>query len=91
MKDSQIIQQVSQRLNIPNETGSKLFSALVSGIREICLEGDSIAIPGFGTISPNKYDETIVSDATTGKKMMLPPSILIEFNPSIVLRKKLAK
>lgn len=91
MNDSKIIVQVSQRLNIPKDVVNNLLSALVSEIRDVCLEGDSIAIPGFGTIAPNKYEETIVSDPITGNKMMLPPSILVEFNPSIVLRKKLTK
>ena len=49
----------------------------------------SVAIPSFGTFVPKKYDEEVVTDRSTGKRMLLPPQITIEFQPAAMLRKRL--
>ena len=39
---------------------------------------------------PAKEDEKVSTDLSTGKKILLPPQITLNFEPSIVLRKKVA-
>lgn len=66
-----------------------LIEGLASVIKEKCGELDSIAIPGFGTFIPLKEDEKIISDPTTGKRMLLPPAITLTFKTSALLRKRM--
>lgn len=49
----------------------------------------TVAIPSFGSFCPVKYDEEIKTDLTTGKRMIFPPQIVIEFHPAASLRKKM--
>ena len=49
---------------------------------------NNVAIPGFGTFEGVKHDESVVRDLTSGRNMLLPPSIELQFKPGGMLRKK---
>lgn len=49
----------------------------------------TVAIPSFGSFVPTKTDEEVVTDRSTGKRLLLPPQITVEFHPAAMLRKKL--
>ncbi|MBD5177446.1 MAG: HU family DNA-binding protein [Bacteroidales bacterium] len=67
--------------------------ALIEGLaiimRESCSDLDSVAIPTFGTFIPVKHPETVVRDLSTGKRMLMPPEISLEFNPGGMFLKHL--
>lgn len=68
-----------------------LIKGLSTVFKQVGTDLDSVAIPGFGTFKSIKKDEEIVIDPATGKRTLLPPAITMEFQPSVVLRKKLAQ
>lgn len=74
----------------PEETAT-LVDALAKLMCEIGGELDSMAVPGFGTFTTVKTDERIVTDESTGKRTLLPPAITMQFQPSVLLRKKLSR
>ncbi len=49
----------------------------------------TVALPSFGSFVPTKVDEEIITDHSTGRKMLLPPQITVEFHPAAMLRKRL--
>ncbi|MDE6120449.1 MAG: HU family DNA-binding protein [Muribaculaceae bacterium] len=67
--------------------------ALIEGLsiilRESAAELDSIAIPTFGTFVPEKHREEIVNDLSTGRRMLVPPEIILTFRPGAMLSKKI--
>ena len=69
------------------------IDALVEGLsivlRQSCAELDSVAVPAFVTFAPRKHAEAVVDDLSTGKKMLVPPEISIEFRPGAMLLKRL--
>jgi len=58
-------------------------------IRESCAELDNVAIPTFGTFVPVKHKEEVVNDLSTGRKLLVPPEITLEFHPGSMLQKRL--
>ena len=58
-------------------------------VREECAKANRVAIPGFGTFEGVKHEEEITSDLTTGKRMLLPPSVEVRFVAGSMLKKKL--
>lgn len=66
-----------------------LTEGLAMIIRESCADMDAVAIPTFGTFQPVKHQESVVDDLSTGKKMLVPPEITVEFRPAAVLLKRL--
>jgi nucleoid DNA-binding protein len=47
-------------------------------------------LPSFGSFSTVKHDESIITDISTGKHMLMPPCIEVEFTPSNILNKHIA-
>lgn len=64
------------------------IKAIADVLGELCAQGDSVAIPGFGTFQSVKTDEHVRTD-DDGHRMLVPPSITVEFKSSVVLRKSL--
>lgn len=74
----------------PSEV-TTLIEGLSTVFKQVGADLDSVAIPGFGTFKSLKKDEEIVVDSVTGKRTLLPPAVTMEFQPSVVLRKKLSR
>ena len=64
------------------------IGAIGAAIVDILAEGNSVAIPGFGTLSPEKADEYVKAD-DSGRRLLMPPAIIVNFKPSVVLRNRL--
>ena len=64
------------------------IKAIADVLGELCAQGDSVAIPGFGTFQSVKTDEHVHTD-DDGHRMLVPPAITVEFKSSVVLRKSL--
>lgn len=91
MDNKTFIARLAKRLNREPSEVSTLIEGLCTVFKEVGNDLDSVAIPGFGTFKASKKDEIVVVDESTGKRTLLPPSITMDFQPSIVLRKKLAR
>lgn len=76
-------------MQITDDKALLLFDTLRSTLKRNSEALDSVSIPGFGTFTTEKYDERIVDDADSGKRVMLPPSIEMRFKSSVVIRKKI--
>ena len=76
-------------LDMPSRKTAEMIEALAQVLQESARTLTSIAIPSFGTFVPTKASETIVTDRSTGKRLLLPPQISVEFHAAAMLRKKL--
>ena len=85
------LSRLSERTGLPAAETEKMVNALSAIIAEKCSALDCVAIPLFGTFIPQKHDETIITDHTTGSRLLLPPEIVLTFKQSASLRKKLEK
>lgn len=81
--------------NICEQTGRSAadVDALTEGLALILqqtgMELDAVAVPTFGTFRPVKHKETISEDLSTGKRVLLPPEIVMEFEPSASLLRRI--
>ncbi|WP_289857994.1 HU family DNA-binding protein [uncultured Muribaculum sp.] len=76
-----IIHAVAERLGRSNNDIATLIDAFSAEIGNALAAEDTVAIPGFGTFSARKETEHIVTDLSTGKRMLMPPSIVSQFKP----------
>ena len=69
------------------------IDALVEGLSVVLqqtgAELDAVAVPTFGTFSAVKHDEEVREDLSTGSRMLLPPEIVMEFEPGASLLRRL--
>ena len=89
MDNKALLDMVAERINRDAEDVNKLVDALISVVKTRCGELDSIAVPGFGTFETKKKLERVVVNPTTGKRMLIPPKIVLSFRPSALLKNML--
>ncbi|MBD5239106.1 MAG: HU family DNA-binding protein [Bacteroidales bacterium] len=80
-------QELSLRIGRDKKSTQALIEGLQKAMIQYCGEEESVAIPGFGTFSAVKHPERISTDLSTGKTMLMPPEIIVEFQPASKLRK----
>lgn len=81
------IAELSERTGRDKKSIQALLEGLHAALVQNCGELKSVAFPGFGTFSAAKRMEKISRDLSTGKNLLLPPEIVIEFQPASKLRK----
>lgn len=81
--------KVARSLDISARQAAELIDAFAGVLRESARTLDPVALPSFGSFTPVKRDETVVTDRITGQRLLLPPQITIEFNAASMLRKKI--
>ena len=89
MDNKKLIDKISTNLGRSKEDVSKLLEAFAGVLRERCSEMDSVQVPGFGTFEPKKRDERVMVQPSTGKRMLVPPKVVVGFKISNVLKAKL--
>lgn len=88
--DSKIlIERITNKLGIKKEKGEAIYGELVAQLGEHARNLDSIAVPGFGAFESKKRLERINVHPATGKRMLLPPKVVIGFKPSQILKQKI--
>lgn len=80
---------LAQKLACDAATAARLIEGFGMILREQCGEENRVAIPGFGTFEGVKHDEEVITDLATGKRMLLPPSIDVNFTPGAMLKKRM--
>ena len=89
MDNKQLHDTIAQRMGRDNADVAKLVEAFVAFVKESCGDMNSIAIPGFGTFETKKKLERIVVNPSTGKRMLVPPKISLNFKASALLKARI--
>lgn len=89
MMDSKaFISNLAKRLDADPKDMADMTAAFATVIKERMQEFDSVAIPGFGNFVTIKQPEQVKVDPATGKRMLMPPKIKLEFSPSAMFKKQ---
>ncbi len=91
MDNKTLVNQLAKKIGCESRDIQSLIDGLATVIKERCGDLDTIAIPGFGNIEPVKEDEKVVTDPTSGQRLLLPPAITLNFKPSAILRRRIAQ
>lgn len=89
MNNKKLVETVAQNIGRTPEDVSKLLEGLAGVLRSKCSEMDSVFVPSFGTFKPKKRDERVMVHPRNGKRMLVPPKIVLNFKVSNVLKNKL--
>lgn len=89
MNNKKLVENVAQNIGRTPEDVSKLLEGLAGVLRSKCSEMDSVFVPSFGTFEPKKRDERVMVHPRNGKRMLVPPKIVLNFKVSNVLKNKL--
>ena len=83
------IEELQKRLGKNKKSIDALMSDTLQIIKEHSVMMDSFSIQGFGTFEPRKKAERISVNPATGKRMLIPPKIVLTFKPGTIIKNKL--
>ena len=89
MDNKKLVETVANNLGRTTEDVNKLMEAFVGVLRSRCSDMDSVSLPGFGTFEPKKRNERVMRSPSSGKRMLVPPKVVVGFKMSNVLKSKL--
>lgn len=89
MDNKTLVAKLASRLGKSRADVANLLEGFSQLLAACAAELDSVAIPGFGNFEPIKHNEYVAHDSTTGKRVLNPPRVEINFNPGTVLKKKI--
>ena len=91
MDNKTFIEELSRRLDISRETVMKMIDSLSQTMGNAAAEMDSITISGFGVFEPRLRQERISIHPASGKKLLVPPKVVLTFKSAPVFKQKLKK
>lgn len=89
MENKKLIENVASALDKDRDEIIQLAQDLCSVVSDALKDGGSIAIPTFGTFDTKLRSERIAVHPSTGKKLLVPPKITVNFKPSALLKQKI--
>lgn len=92
MDNRNFLNKVSKSAEIDHESCLRMHEALMEIMEEALSEGETISIPSFGNFEPRKRNERIMTHPSDkGKRLLVPPKIVVSFKPSTILKEKINK
>ena len=89
MKNKDFIAKLSQRTGLNATDTQNMVFQLIDAMVERYQEGDSVSIQNFGTFEVKKKQERIIVNPSTGKRMLVPPKLVLGFKISPTWKYKL--
>ena len=89
MNASDFVNELRKRLHLSKEETSRLIDDTVTVIAEELQENHTISIQNLGSFEVKKRIERISVNPISGKKLLIPPKLIIGYKVSPTLKEKL--
>jgi len=89
MNAAELIKTLANKTHLSQAEVGKRLDALTAIVTDELLNERSVSLTDFGVLETSKRDEKIGINPTTGKKILVPPRIVIKFRPSKGLKERL--
>jgi len=91
MIKADLINKISQEMNIPKQEAEEGVNLFFDMIKEAILKGDEIEIRGFGRFRFRKRTSRSGRHPRTGEPVKVPPKKVLYFKPSKLLKELINK
>ena len=91
MNNKELINELAEEPGYTKEDSQRLVKSLIDTMSEDFEKGENVTISGFGTFEVKKRMERVLVNPTTGKKMLVPPKLVLGFKPSNSIKEQLKK
>lgn len=91
MNNKEFIAEVARRCNYTNASTQKMTLSVFDALLSVVEEDTSFLVPQFGTFESKKRAERILVNPNTGKKMMVPPKLVLNFKPVASFKESVLK
>ena len=91
MNNKEFIATLSQKTGKSKDETQKMVNAVISAMADTFDGGDNVTIANFGTFEPKKRMERIFVNPSNGKRMLVPPKIVLAFKAAAQVRDNIKK
>lgn len=77
---------MSATTDLPMTETQKVVDTIINAMGRQFENGDVVQIPSFGQFEVKKHKERVMVNPTTGKRMLVPPKLVLGFKPSSSIR-----
>lgn len=91
MNNKEFINELAQRTNYTQQNTQKMVLSVIEALVQTVEEEQSAQVPQFGTFEVKKRNERILVNPNNGKKMMVPPKLILGFRAASGFKAKLQK
>jgi integration host factor subunit beta len=88
MNKSELIEAVSQEVNIPIREASSITTTILDSMIDALANGDNIEVRGFGSFMIKEYTSYQGRNPKTGEKIKVPPKKLPFFKVGKELKER---
>lgn len=82
MNNKELIAELASRTSNTQQSTQRMVLTLMECILEELEEKESVQVPQFGTFEVKKRDERVLVNPNSGKKMLVPPKLVLAFRPT---------
>jgi nucleoid DNA-binding protein len=89
MNSAELTNVLSKKLQLPKSEVSKRLDDTVSIITDELIKSNTVSLLNLGNLEVKKREERIFVHPANGKKVLIPPKLIIKFKTSPTLKEKL--
>lgn len=90
MDHRKFTEEVSKATGLEKQDCEAFLVSFLNVLEDAVCEGDIVSVPAFGTFEPRKRNERVMSHPSApGKRLLIPPKLVISFKPSSILKEKI--
>lgn len=91
MNNKEFITELASRCGYTQDETQRLVNTLVDAMGKNFEQGEAVFFDNFGTFEVKKRLERVFVSPSTGKKMLVPPKLVLNFRPIASIKAKLKK
>jgi len=89
MNSSELVVLLAQRLQLSKAEAGKRMDETTAIITAELVKENIVSIMNFGTLEVRKRQERISIHPNSGKKLLVPPKLIVRYRVSVSLNKKI--
>lgn len=86
MNNKDFITKLSAALDLPMTDTQHVADTIINAMGRQFEDGETVQIPAFGVFEVKKHKERVMVNPTKGKRMLIPPKLVLGFKPSSAVR-----
>lgn len=89
MENKTILDTLSHDLDLKKDEVRQMVQSFAKVLADSCIDKDSVVVPGFGQFEGRKKQERLAVHPSSGKRLLIPPKLVMSFKPSAILKSKI--
>ncbi|MBO6217692.1 MAG: HU family DNA-binding protein [Prevotella sp.] len=91
MNNKEFISKLASATKNTADETQKIATSVIREMGKTLEQGTAISVFGFGTFEVKKRMERVIVHPGTGKRMLVPPKLVLNFKPTPIVKQKIKK